>query len=81
MTQQTSAPGSTVDPNRFRVTLVESPEGFAVWADDLPGCASQGRSRAEALENIRIAIQEYLDALPEVEQRFHTRVYREEISV
>ena len=44
----------------YNVTIVESEEGFAVWCDDLPGCASQGESKEEALENIRIAIAEYL---------------------
>ncbi len=48
----------------YHVTLVESEEGFAVWCDDLPGCNSQGATREEALENIRIAIGEYLAAQP-----------------
>jgi predicted RNase H-like HicB family nuclease len=52
----------------YHVTLVESDEGFAVWCDDLPGCNSQGVNREEALENIRIAITEYLDAQPEIER-------------
>ena len=54
----------------YHVTLVESEEGFAVWCDDLPGCNSQGATREEALENIRIAISEYLAAQPEIEKRF-----------
>ncbi len=53
----------------YHVTLVESEEGFAVWCDDLPGCNSQGATREEALENIRIAIGEYLAAQPEIEKR------------
>ena len=66
---------------KYHVTLVESEEGFAVWCDDLSGCCSQGTTKAEALENIRIAIQEYLDAQPEIEARFGTKVYREVITV
>ena len=66
---------------KYHVTLVESEEGFAVWCDDLPGCNSQGATREEALENIRIAIAEYLSAQPEIEKRFGTRVTREEVSV
>jgi len=65
----------------YRVTLVESEEGFTVWCDDLPGCNSQGATREEALENIRIAIGEYLAAQPEIEKRFGTRVTREEVTV
>jgi predicted RNase H-like HicB family nuclease len=36
-----------------------------VWCDDLRGCASQGETREEAIENIRIAIREYLESLEE----------------
>ena len=66
---------------RYRVTYVESAEGWAVWCDDLPGCCSQGETRKEAEENIRIAIQEYLDAQPEIEARFGTRIFHDEIVV
>jgi predicted RNase H-like HicB family nuclease len=45
----------------YRVAMVESDEGFSVSVPELPGCLSQGRTREEALENIRSAIQEYLE--------------------
>ena len=49
---------------KYRITLVEEPEGgWSVWCDDLRGCASQGETREEAIENIRIAIREYLESL------------------
>jgi predicted RNase H-like HicB family nuclease len=51
---------------RYRVVLHESDEGFAVWCPGLPGCASQGATEAEALENIRVAIAEYLEAANEI---------------
>ena len=65
----------------YQVTVVESEEGFAVWCDDLPGCNSQGATREEALENIWIAIGEYLAAQPEIGKPFGTRVTREEVNV
>jgi len=65
----------------YRITIVESEEGFAVWCDDLPGCVSQGETKEAALENIRIAIREYLDAVPEVQGRFRTKVIHEEVAV
>jgi predicted RNase H-like HicB family nuclease len=65
----------------YSVTLVQSEEGFAVWCEDLPGCVSQGSTREEALEHIRIAISEYLEAIPQVQERFNTKVTREEIVV
>jgi predicted RNase H-like HicB family nuclease len=69
------------DKMNYGVTLVESEEGFAVWCDDLPGYNSQGGTREEALQNIRIAISEYLAAQPEIAKRFGTRVTREDVSV
>lgn len=66
---------------KYKVTLVESEEGVAAWCDDLPGCASQGETKDEALANIRIAIQEYLEAIPLVEATFKTKVSREEVAV
>ncbi len=47
----------------YRVALRQSEEGFAVWVPALPGCCSQGDTRAEALANIAEAIKEYLAAL------------------
>ena len=66
---------------KYRITLVESEEGWAVWCDELPGCCSQGATREEALENIRVAIREYLDAQPEIESRFGVHVQHEEVTV
>ena len=48
---------------RYRVVLHESEEGFAVACPGLPGCWSQGATEAEALDNIRSAIEEYLEAV------------------
>ncbi len=66
---------------KYRITLVQSEEGWAVWCDDLPGCCSQGETREETLANIRSAIGEYFDAQPEIEARFGTRIFHEEIAV
>ncbi len=50
----------------YRVALQASEEGVAVWCPGLPGGWSQGETEQEALENIRDAIQEYLEALAEL---------------
>ena len=47
---------------RYRVVLHESEEGFDVACPGLPGCWSQGATEAEALDNMRSAIEEYLEA-------------------
>ena len=65
----------------YSVTLVESDEGFAVWCDELPGCCSQGATREEALENIRDAIREYLEARAELPARFGTKFSREVVTI
>jgi predicted RNase H-like HicB family nuclease len=48
---------------RYKVNLQETPEGYAVWVPGLPGCWSQGKTEKEALENIKDAIQDYLDVV------------------
>jgi predicted RNase H-like HicB family nuclease len=47
---------------KFKVALYPSDEGVAVNVPSLPGCWSQGETEEEALENIAIAIREYLEA-------------------
>jgi predicted RNase H-like HicB family nuclease len=47
----------------YPVVLIKSEEGFAVGCPALPGCWSQGATEAEALANIRAAIQDYLAAV------------------
>ena len=46
----------------YPVILKNSDEGYAVGCPALPGCWSQGDTEEDALENIRIAIRQYLDA-------------------
>jgi predicted RNase H-like HicB family nuclease len=35
--------------------------GYSVWVPTLPGCASQGETIEEALENIKEAIELYME--------------------
>jgi len=51
---------------RYRVVLHESDGGFAVRCLGLPGCWSQGATEAEAMDNIRSAIEEYLGAISDL---------------
>jgi len=48
---------------KYKVALHASGEGFAVSVPGLPGCWSQGSTEAEALDNIKAAIEEYLAAV------------------
>ena len=53
---------------KYRVLLIESDQGFAVCCPAMPGCWSQGRTEAEALENIQDAIRNYLEVREEIER-------------
>jgi predicted RNase H-like HicB family nuclease len=50
----------------YKIAIKFSDEGYSVSVPGLPGCWSQGATEAEALENIRHAIQEYLDVRDEL---------------
>ncbi|MBW4468035.1 MAG: type II toxin-antitoxin system HicB family antitoxin [Pegethrix bostrychoides GSE-TBD4-15B] len=51
---------------KWRVILEPDPETheWAIWCPELPGCISAGVTEAEALENIKEAIELYLDPNP-----------------
>lgn len=48
---------------KYKVVVQASEEGYSVSVPGLPGCWSQGATEEEALENIRDAIREYLEAV------------------
>ncbi len=51
----------------MRHVILEPAEegGFVVYCPSLPGCVSQGDTRAEALTNIKEAIELYIESLVE----------------
>jgi predicted RNase H-like HicB family nuclease len=58
----------------YRVVLQHSEEGYAVSCPGLPGCWSQGETETEALQNIQLAIQDYLAAVEELTRDADTRL-------
>lgn len=49
---------------KYRVLIEQDEDGiYIAECPILPGCISQGKSREEALKNIRDAIQGYLESL------------------
>lgn len=49
---------------KLRVVLEPSEEGgYTAYVPSLPGCISEGDTREEALDNIREAIDLYLEAV------------------
>ena len=59
---------------RYRIAVHQSEEGFSVSVPGLPGCWSQGDTDVEAVENIKVAIREYLAV---VEEQHHGEEIRE----
>ncbi len=51
---------------KWRVVLEPDVEtgDWAIWCPELPGCVSAGETEQEALDNIREAIELYLEAEP-----------------
>ena len=48
---------------KYRIALHKSNEGYSVSVPGLPGCWSQGSTEQEALDNIKLAIREYLSVV------------------
>lgn len=60
---------------RYKVVLHGAEEGYSVSCPGLPGCWSQGATKAEALENIQDAIREYLTTVEELLQDTSHRIF------
>lgn len=50
----------------YRIALYQFEEGFAVSVPGLPGCWSQGATEAQAIENAKHAIRDYLAVVDEL---------------
>ena len=49
---------------KYRVLIEQDEDGvYVAEVPSLPGCISQGQTRAEALDNIKEAITAYLESL------------------
>ena len=57
----------------YRVVLQHSEEGYSVSCPGLTGCWSQGETEAEALANIRLAIEDYVAAVRDLTEGSETR--------
>ena len=67
---------------RFTVVLEKEHDGsFVVSVPALPGCVSQGDTRAEAMQNVREAIEVYLDDCREAGEPIPSESGREFIDI
>jgi len=64
---------------KYTVVSHRAQDSISVSVPGLPGCWSEGDTEEEALENIRIAIQEYLAAVSQIsrdQERYNVEVAR-----
>jgi predicted RNase H-like HicB family nuclease len=54
-----------VNDKKFTVILREDAEGVSAQVVELPGCISEGKTKKEAIANIKEAIEGYLEAFPQ----------------
>jgi antitoxin HicB len=67
---------------RYRVLIEQDEDGFFVAeVPALPGCISQGKTRAEAVANIREAIAGYLESLKEHQDPVPPSIHEEIVEV
>ena len=67
---------------KYTIVIEKGQEsGFVAYCPALKGCVSQGTTREETLENIRSAVEVYVEALMEDGLPVPTEVGREMIEV
>ncbi|MDL5054189.1 type II toxin-antitoxin system HicB family antitoxin [Oscillatoria laete-virens NRMC-F 0139] len=65
----------------YEVYLIKSDEGYAVNCPSLPGCWSEGKTKEDALNNIKDAISLWLEAHEEMTRHEHSEVSKEIVTV
>lgn len=67
---------------KYRVILEQDEDGiFVAEVPALPGCISQGATRADAVHNIHEAIEGYLESLKAHDEPIPPSIYEEVIEV
>jgi len=67
---------------KYRIIIEEDGDGmFVAECPALPGCISQGKTRKEALVNIKDAIKGYLESLKKHNEPIPPSVFEEMVEV
>ncbi len=67
---------------RYRVLIEQDEDGmFIADCPSLPGCVSQGRTRGEAIVNIKDAIAGYLESLRKHNEPIPPSIWEETVEV
>jgi predicted RNase H-like HicB family nuclease len=69
-------------PVKFRILVETDEDGmFVATVPSLPGCVSQGATRAEAVSNVRQAIEGYVESLRERGEPIPPSIHEEVVDV
>jgi predicted RNase H-like HicB family nuclease len=60
----------------YIVQIEKTEEGYSVSCPGLPGCWSQGNNKKEALENIKDAIETYLNTIKDITKNKETHLVK-----
>jgi len=67
---------------KFGVIIEMDEDGiFVAECPSLPGCISQGKTRAEALENIKDAAKGYLESLKKHNEPIPPSIFEETVEI
>lgn len=67
---------------KFRIIIEQDEDGmFVAECPNLPGCISQGKTRIEAIENIKDAIKGYLESLQKHDEPIPPSIEEEVVEV
>jgi predicted RNase H-like HicB family nuclease len=67
---------------KFRVLIEQDEDGvFVAQVPSLPGCVSQGQTRADAIANVQEAIAGYLESLSERNEAIPPAIEEEVVDV
>ena len=67
---------------KFRVIIEQDEDGiFTAECPMLPGCVSQGKTREESLNNLRDAVQGYVESLRKHNEAVPSPIYEEVIDI
>jgi len=58
---------------KYKVNIKKTDEGYSIWVPGLPGCWSEGKTEKDALENIKDAIESYLETVEELSKGIKSR--------
>jgi antitoxin HicB len=66
---------------KYRVIVEQNDGMFTIECPSLPGCISEGKTRKEALANIKDAIKGYLESLKKHDEAVPPSVYEETVEI